>query len=115
MNSRIILISALVTLNACSNAISPIVGTWLSEDNVDEFIIAKQADKFQVSFSSRGENQGIYPAEATEKQITFNINLGFLNGHYNCSLTTVDEMDCNLTANTLLASQTQSVKLIRKK
>lgn len=116
MRSRIILPFLLFILSACSAA-NPIVGEWVSEEIDGELLLSQQSNKFQVSLTSKGENQGIFPAEVSDKGFTFVVNnSGLGSTQYNCSLATKkDEVDCNVLVSTLFGSQTRQLKLVRKK
>lgn len=116
MNNRILFPLILATLNACSTS-NPMVGEWLPDDIEGELLLSKQSQGFQVSLTSKGENQGIYPAEVNNQGFTFtadNTSLG--STQYHCSLTTnQNEMNCNLVTTTIFGNQTEKLRLVRKK
>jgi len=114
MNSKILLPFLLFALNACSNT-NPILGKWTPKNSTEEWLISEQSNKFNVTVTSNGVNQGIFPAEVTDKGFTMFINLGLGSGQYNCSFTAnKDEMDCNSVVTTLLGRKTTPFKIVRK-
>ncbi|MBD2451157.1 hypothetical protein H6G76_29310 [Nostoc sp. FACHB-152] len=116
MKNRIILPFLLISLNACGNT-NPILGTWVGDDgSPEEWLISQQSNKFTLTVTSNGVNQGIYPIDATNQGLSMTLNVGLGSGQYNCSLAeNQDKMNCNLVTTTFLGSQTRPFKMVRKK